>query len=429
MMDEKIKLNLGCGFVYKPGYINIDRFDNSVADKICDIADLPFESNSVDLIEAYQLIEHFDYVHCKYTLSEWFRVLKSKGILIIETPDLEKSFEKFVSANLETKKTTLQWIYGIDSLGIQHKTGFTFSLLRDLLKEIGFEGISREEPKTHRYEPGVRVICRKTENNSEKQLFACFRKRLKNKLKIDDSFILIPLEGWLRIVSNSFKELKNKDNCINEIVSKTVICNPYISLAFLEECINFNVIEKSEIKDKIDLLNYLAEREFHKKVFSLWIKSKKNAGGVEKEFKNFISRLESLILDLLGNQEKYKERLMYIVNLDSSDIEILDFHLVAWEAKKLFNMGVKQFYKKNFSGALNLFLRSSKINPNSPLVYWNMARLGCILKLEKHKIIENYEKALSFIKNKEDREEIAIELKYTRNGGIDLIQKEPISRD
>ena len=88
MMDKKIKLNLGCGSVYKPSYINIDKFDNSVADKICDIGDLPFKSNSVELIEASQVIEHFDYVHCKYILSEWFRVLKPRGVMIMETPEL-----------------------------------------------------------------------------------------------------------------------------------------------------------------------------------------------------------------------------------------------------------------------------------------------------------------------------------------------------
>jgi predicted SAM-dependent methyltransferase len=133
-MDDRIKLNLGCGFVYKPGYVNIDKFDGSVADKISDAGDLPFESNSVDLIEADQLIEHFDHIHCKYVLSEWFRVLKPGRILVLETPDLEKSIGKFIPSEPETKKTTLQWIYGIDSPGMQHKTGFTFDLLKNLLR-------------------------------------------------------------------------------------------------------------------------------------------------------------------------------------------------------------------------------------------------------------------------------------------------------
>jgi len=421
-MNEK-KLHLGCGYVYKPGYINIDKFDSSVADKIVDIANLPFKSNSIDLIEASQLIEHFDYVHCKYILSEWFRVLKPKGTLILETPDLEKSFKKFISSNLETQKTTLQWIYGIDSSGMQHKTGFTFNLLKDLLGEIGFDRISRENPIIHKYEPSMRMICKKPKNYLEKQLFACFRKKLKSRLDIDDSYVLIPLEKCLKKIFDSYQKFDK--NYINEIISKTVICHPFVPLTFLEECVNFGLVKKSEIRDEMDLLNYLAKIEFHKKVFSLWIKNKKEFE-VEEQFKNFVSRLEMLILDILHNQLEYKERLDYIIKLKPTKIDIFDFYLVLIEAKKLFNIAVKYFHQRKFSKALDLFMRSSRINPDNPLAYWNMARLGCILRLEKNQIIENYEKALKIMKNKK---EISNELKHVRNGNSNLVQKEPVSED
>ena len=430
MMNKKIKLNLGCGHVYKPGYINIDKFDNSVADKICDVVNLSLRSNSIGLIEASQLIEHFDYIHCKYILSEWFRILRPEGILILETPDLEKSFKKFVSTDLKTQKTTLQWIYGIDSVGMQHKTGFTFNLLKDLLEEIGFTEILREESKTHKYEPGIRIVCQKPKRYLEKQLFACFRKSIMSELKIRDSYILIPLESWLKKIFDSYeREEKNKEACINEIISKTVITNPQISLTFLNECIKCGLLKKSKIKDRVSLLNFLTQIEFHKKVFSLWIKTKKRVGKVEREFKNLINRLEFLILDILNNQVGYKERLGYIIHIEPTDIEIFDFYLVSQKAKKLFNMAVKQFYKKKFPEALDLFLKSSKINPDNPLVYWDIARLGCILKFEKHKIRENYEKALKLIKNKKNRKKIETELKYARSNKIDSIQKEPISED
>ena len=67
-MDEKTRLNLGCGIIYKPGYINIDIY-GSVEDVTSNANDLPFISNSVDEIEAYHLIEHFDYIHHKSTES------------------------------------------------------------------------------------------------------------------------------------------------------------------------------------------------------------------------------------------------------------------------------------------------------------------------------------------------------------------------
>lgn len=287
--------------------------------------------------------------------------------MAIETPDLEKTFKKFAAVDLGTQKTTLQWVYGIDSPGMQHKTGFTFDLLKNLLEEIGFEKISRKEPRTHRYEPGMRIVCRKPEDYLEKQLFACFRKRLKNKLETDDSHILIPLESWLEKIFDSYRKSKqNKVACVNEVISKTAICNPHIPLTFLEECTKFGLVKKSEVKDKISLLNFLAKIEFHKKIFSLWIKSRKDIGGVGDEFKDFVDRLESLFSDILGRQMGYRERLEYITNLDPVDVKIFDFYLVSLEARKVFNMAVKQFHEGRFSNALDLFLRSSKLIPTAP---------------------------------------------------------------
>lgn len=143
------------------------------------------------------MIEHFDWVHCKYVLSEWFRVLNPGGTLVLETPDLKRSFQKFMKGNIERKKNSLQWIYGIDSRGLQHKAGFTFPLLKHLLGQIGFEEISLKEAKTHTYEPGMRIECKKPSKWVEDQLFACFRKRLKRSLDINDSYILLPLETWV----------------------------------------------------------------------------------------------------------------------------------------------------------------------------------------------------------------------------------------
>ena len=182
-----IKLNLGCGNNYKPGYINIDKYNSTIADQVCDTSNLSFDSCVVDLIEAFQLIEHFDYIQCKYVLSEWFRVLKPNGILIIETPDLEATYEKLINEGIDSQNKTLQWVFGIDSRGMDHKTGFTFTILKNLLEEIGFENILREKQQTHVYEHGLRIICKKPEKYFGRQLFACFRKRLRNNLQIPSS--------------------------------------------------------------------------------------------------------------------------------------------------------------------------------------------------------------------------------------------------
>ncbi|MBM4463370.1 MAG: hypothetical protein FJ012_08550 [Chloroflexi bacterium] len=426
----EIKLNLGCGSAYKPGYINIDRYDSSVADSLCDLGHLPAKPNSVELIEASQVIEHFDYVHSKYLLSEWFIVLRPKGTLTLETPDLEKTSKKLIFSDLKTQQTTLQWVYGIDSPGMRHKTGFTFDLLKGLLGEIGFEKVRREKPRTHGYEHGIRTICRKPENYGEKQLFACFRKRLTSRLKVDDSYVLIPLEGWLSKIFATYAESKgNKERCINQIISKTAMCHPYVPLAFLEECMAFGVAQEPEARAKIDLLNWLAEIQFHKKIFSLWIKSKKNIKRLAKEPTDFVARLESLVLDVLNSRTEYKERLEYITGLEPTDIPVFDFHLVSLEARRSFNQGVRYFYNDQFSEALNCFVESSRMNSGYCLCYWNMARMGCILGKEDYEIAENYEKALRLARSGEGKRSLRMELEHVQEGRRDSVPREPVPED
>jgi len=430
MTEKKIKLNLGCGIIYKPGYLNIDKFNESVADKVCDVEDLPFESNSIDIIETLHLIEHFDYIHCKYVLSEWFRVLKPMGKLVIETPELESSFKKFNLSPIEIKKTTLQWIYGIDSPGMQHKTGFNFGLIKDLLTEIGFEKILREKAKTHLHEPGMRIICQKPKNCLDKQLFASIRKKLKKELEIDDSYLLLILENWVNKLFSIYSEgfRKNKTRTLAEIIiSKISICHPKIPKIFLEECENFELIKKDEINN--ELIDYLIEIEFHKRLFSLWEKRKKNIGKLTEEFENFILDMEMLLQSTISKNLDYKEELSYIRSLDLADIKIFDFQIIQLKARELFNQGVKEFHNANFSKALNLFLKSVKINPDNPLSYWNVARLKVILNYETEKIENDYKNSLFLVSDKNIKNEITRELNNVLNKRSNLILKIPISED
>ena len=428
--SDGINLNLGCGIVYKPGYVNIDCFDHSVADLICNAIDLPFKSNSIDIIQAYHLIEHFDYIHCKYVLSEWFIILKPDGMLILETPDLDRSFKKFSAISLEKQKSMLQWIYGIDSPGMQHKTGFTFKILKTLLKEIGFDEISKRKATTHKYEPGLRIECKKPKDYISRQLFATFRKELKKKLSIDDSDMLISLENYCltQMENIYYKEFdKNKEKTVKNIIAKCAICNPLISSIFCEKCIEFGFLDKDEQNETMDLIRYLIEIDFHKKLLTLWSKSKKTIGKTNADFLSFVKRLESLILTMLDSESDYRERLRYIANLKPTEVDIFNFHVIQLKARVLFNMGIRRFHKKEHDNSLELFLSSVKLNPEQTLAYWNLARLGFILKDEDEMIKEHYQKALSTAKDKKIYMSIKKELESFKDKRIDSIPREPIS--
>jgi predicted SAM-dependent methyltransferase len=83
---EAMKLNLGCGYNIKPGYINVDLRPSKGVDVVLDLNDckLPFENNSIDEIYMAHILEHI--IDRYKFIQECYRVLKPKGILLIKLP-------------------------------------------------------------------------------------------------------------------------------------------------------------------------------------------------------------------------------------------------------------------------------------------------------------------------------------------------------
>lgn len=97
-----MKLNLASHGDNREGYINVD-FDHPSADLKADVSSLPFQDDSVDIILAFHILEHFRAGSYESHLSnplnpktaldaliEWRRVLKPGGKLEIKVPDFEK---------------------------------------------------------------------------------------------------------------------------------------------------------------------------------------------------------------------------------------------------------------------------------------------------------------------------------------------------
>ena len=84
---EKIILNLGCGKTRMPNSIGVDRVKiENYVDVIhdLDIIPYPFESNSVDEIHFYHILEHLHDPLKK--IEEIFRILKPNGVLYMRVP-------------------------------------------------------------------------------------------------------------------------------------------------------------------------------------------------------------------------------------------------------------------------------------------------------------------------------------------------------
>jgi predicted SAM-dependent methyltransferase len=81
------RLNLGCGPYKREGFINIDLNPLWEPDMVRDLKrGLPFDSNSVQQINAHHLLEHLDFEHLFFVLEECHRVLVDGGILDIVVP-------------------------------------------------------------------------------------------------------------------------------------------------------------------------------------------------------------------------------------------------------------------------------------------------------------------------------------------------------
>ena len=86
-MKMEIKLNLGCGYVKKEGFINIDSNVNCNPDMIRDLTKgLPYSNDSVDFIISEHTFEHFNGEDLIFIFNECHRVLKPHGKLEFAVP-------------------------------------------------------------------------------------------------------------------------------------------------------------------------------------------------------------------------------------------------------------------------------------------------------------------------------------------------------
>jgi len=228
-----MKLNVGCGYDYLDGYINIDISKKSKPDKIMPAYNLDFDENIFDEILAKQLIEHLGFFKTKYFLSECYRILKDKGLLIIETPYIEKSFELFLKAtNPSERERILGWIYGGESENMTHIYCFPVELMENLAKEFGFTIKDKEFYDYENLRPAIRYFLIKN-YDEEKYKKSLLRKELLklNFPKWEDEILLSEQENMLERLD--FINMKEKD------IRKIYGFSPIFLKAVMNVLINF----------------------------------------------------------------------------------------------------------------------------------------------------------------------------------------------
>jgi predicted SAM-dependent methyltransferase len=146
------KLNLGCGFDRREGFLNVDLHAFHQPDLVCDVLELaPLPSGHYEHVLAQDVLEHLPRLKTRAALMEWNRVLAVGGTLELRVPDvngLARLLELPENQSPARQEELLQNLFGTQAYpGDFHYIGFTEPFLRALLEECGFaiEHLAREE--------------------------------------------------------------------------------------------------------------------------------------------------------------------------------------------------------------------------------------------------------------------------------------------
>lgn len=161
------KLHIGCGAIYKEGWINIDNNSDKNIKKIDLVWDLrkklPFPGNSVDFIYSEHFIEHLTYQQGQELLKNLFNIIKKKGVLRIACPDLKKIINGYYYNNWReqswVKDFNFSWIKSrcemvnicVNKNQWGHQYVYDEEDLKRALRDVGFKKIKKEKFKNSKY--------------------------------------------------------------------------------------------------------------------------------------------------------------------------------------------------------------------------------------------------------------------------------------
>jgi predicted SAM-dependent methyltransferase len=140
------RLNLGCGWDIKPGYVNVDLHDFGKPDLVADIRHLDLlPSGYYEEIIAQDCLEHMPRCDTQPVIKGWSRLLKMGGILKIRTTSIIDLLDLFKSEqyqSVEGQKQLIHFLFGSQACeGDWHLTGFTKTLMTHYLEEAGLGNI------------------------------------------------------------------------------------------------------------------------------------------------------------------------------------------------------------------------------------------------------------------------------------------------
>ena len=142
--DYPNRLNLGCGYDKREGYLNVDFMEFHEPDLVADVRRLSMlpSDRYVEII-AIDCLEHLPRPETDLSLQEWARLLAPAGVLRIRTSNvLGLARLLAASTSVDTHRVLIQSLFGTQAYpGDFHVTGFTEITLMDHLVRAGLTRI------------------------------------------------------------------------------------------------------------------------------------------------------------------------------------------------------------------------------------------------------------------------------------------------
>jgi predicted SAM-dependent methyltransferase len=376
-----LKLNLGCGPEYKKGYVNIDAFDSTVADKMMSALNLDFEDDTFNQVDCIQVLEHLGAAKSIYALAEVYRVLAPNGVFIVETPDLNSSFKSFLKGNETQRKLVMNWIYGLDIPGMSHKYGFPEELLERMLLETGFIDIEITHVDTKSSYPSLRVISRKEVSRGH-QFFSHFRRKLlqTNLIDLDNQIDVIEKESLLQELLGTALSSKNSSQHLSKTLAATSTSSPEIGHLYIETAISHSLISHEDASSYLGVFKELVSLRYSRMMIHLFQKMPVIPGHQTETFETIKSMCQQVVEKLLSGDQTIIDELRNTSKNVDDQIQSDLFCKTTLEiiSNSQLALGAKAFIQERLKDAITHYDKAIRFNRDNILAYWNLARLRAL---------------------------------------------------
>ncbi len=137
------KLNIGCGYDRREGFLNVDADERTQPDLLADVRDLSaLPEGYFDEILALDVLEHLPRTDTARALAGWTRLLRPGGTIRVRVPSYLHLVERLLCTedydSPEHHRGTIHLACGTQAHGDDfHHTCFTPLLLREYLHDAG----------------------------------------------------------------------------------------------------------------------------------------------------------------------------------------------------------------------------------------------------------------------------------------------------